>query len=136
MRPKTTEVRFAGVPAPGVTAKDLVLGLIGRIGTAGATGHVIEYTGEAVRGLSMEGRMTLCNMSIEAGARAGMIAPDETTFAYVQERRFAPKGEDWEDAVESWRTLATDSGANYDRVVEIDAASLAPFVTWGTNPGM
>jgi len=84
----------------------------------------------------MEGRMTLCNMSIEAGARAGMIAPDETTFAYVQERRFAPKGEDWEDAVESWRTLATDSGANYDRVVEIDAASLAPFVTWGTNPGM
>jgi 3-isopropylmalate/(R)-2-methylmalate dehydratase large subunit len=130
------QVDVRGKLPEGVTAKDLALGIIGRIGTDGATGHVIEYTGEAVRGLSMEGRMTLCNMSIEAGARAGMIAPDETTFAYVQGRRFAPKGEDWEDLVESWRTLATDSGANYDRVVEIDAASLAPFVTWGTNPGM
>jgi len=120
----------------GVTAKDLALGIIGRIGTDGATGHVIEYTGEAVRGLSMEGRMTLCNMSIEAGARAGMIAPDETTFTYVQGRRFSPKGSDWEHAVASWRTLASDPGAKYDRVIEIDAASLAPFVTWGTNPGM
>src|SRR5213083_111221 len=135
-KPKTMLISVRGGLPEGVTAKDLALGIIGRIGTDGATGHVIEYSGEAVRGLSMEGRMTLCNMSIEAGARAGMIAPDETTFAYVQERRFAPKGEDWEDAVESWRTLATDSGANYDRVVEIDAASLAPFVTWGTNPGM
>ena len=135
-KPKTMQIDVRGKLPEGVTAKDLALGIIGRIGTDGATGHVIEYSGEAVRGLSMEGRMTLCNMSIEAGARAGMIAPDETTFAYVQERRFAPKGEDWEDAVESWRTLATDSGANYDRVVEIDAVSLAPFVTWGTNPGM
>ena len=112
------------------------MGIIGQIGTDGATGHVIEYTGEAVRGLSMEGRMTLCNMSIEAGARAGMIAPDETTFAYVQGRRFAPKGSDWDDPrMHRGETLATDPGAKYDRVVEIDAASLAPFVTWGTNPG-
>jgi 3-isopropylmalate/(R)-2-methylmalate dehydratase large subunit len=97
---------------------------------------VIEYAGDAVRGLSMEGRMTLCNMSIEAGARAGLIAPDETTFAYVRGRRFAPKGKDWEDAVAYWRTLASDPGAKFDRVIEIDAASFAPFVTWGTNPGM
>jgi 3-isopropylmalate/(R)-2-methylmalate dehydratase large subunit len=135
-KPKTMQINVRGKLPEGVAAKDLALGIIGRIGTDGATGHVIEYTGEAVRGLSMEGRMTLCNMSIEAGARAGMIAPDETTFAYVQGRRFAPKGKDWEDAVESWRTLATDPEAKYDRVVEIDAASLAPFVTWGTNPGM
>jgi 3-isopropylmalate/(R)-2-methylmalate dehydratase large subunit len=135
-KPKTMQIDVRGKLPEGVVAKDLALGIIGRIGTDGATGHVIEYTGEAVRGLSMEGRMTLCNMSIEAGARAGMIAPDETTFAYVQGRRFAPKGKDWEDAVASWRVLATDSGAKYDRVVEIDAASLAPFVTWGTNPGM
>ncbi len=135
-KPKTMQVDVRGKLPEGVTAKDLALGIIGRIGTDGATGHVIEYTGEAVRGLSMEGRMTLCNMSIEAGARAGMIAPDETTFAYVQGRRFAPQGKDWEDALASWRTLATDPGANYDRVVEIDAVSLAPFVTWGTNPGM
>jgi 3-isopropylmalate/(R)-2-methylmalate dehydratase large subunit len=119
-----------------VTAKDLALGIIGQIGIDGATGHVIEYSGEVVRGLSMEGRMTLCNMSIEAGARAGMIGPDETTFAYVQGRRFAPKGKDWDEALALWRTLASDSGAKYDRVVEINAASLAPFVTWGTNPGM
>jgi 3-isopropylmalate/(R)-2-methylmalate dehydratase large subunit len=120
----------------GVTAKDLALGIIGRIGTDGATGHVIEYAGEAVRTLSMEGRMTLCNMSIEAGARAGLIAPDEITFAYIHGRRFAPKDKDWEASVSSWRTLASDPGASYDRVIEIDAASLAPFVTWGTNPGM
>src|SRR5437667_4768586 len=135
-KPQTMLINVQGALVAGVTAKDLALGIIAQIGTDGATGHVIEYAGKTVRALSMEGRMTLCNMSIEAGARAGMIAPDETTFAYVQERRFAPKGEDWEDAVESWRTLATDSGAIYDRVVEIDAASLAPFVTWGTNPGM
>jgi 3-isopropylmalate/(R)-2-methylmalate dehydratase large subunit len=130
------QIDVRGKLAEGVTAKDLALGIIGQIGTDGATGHVIEYTGEAVRGLSMEGRMTLCNMSIEAGARAGMIAPDETTFAYVQGRRFAPKGSQWESAVASWRSLATDVGAHYDRVITIDADSLAPFVTWGTNPGM
>jgi len=135
-RPKTMQINVSGKLAEGVTAKDLALGIIGRIGTDGATGHVIEYSGEVVRGLSMEGRMTLCNMSIEAGARAGMIAPDETTFAYSRGRRFAPKGKDWEDAVAYWRTLASDPGAKFDRVIEIDAASLAPFVTWGTNPGM
>ena len=135
-KPKTMQIDVSGKLPEGVTAKDLALGIIGRMGTDGATGHVIEYTGEAVRGLSMEGRMTLCNMSIEAGARAGMIAPDETTFAYVHGRRFSPKDSDWEDAVASWRMLASDSGAKYDRVIEIDAASLAPFVTWGTNPGM
>jgi len=135
-KPKTMQIDVRARLPEGVTAKDLALGIIGQIGTDGATGHVIEYSGEAVRGLSMEGRMTLCNMSIEAGARAGMIAPDETSFSYVQGRRFAPQGKDWEDAVAAWRTLATDPGAKYDRVVEIDAASLAPFVTWGTNPGM
>src|SRR5882672_11291188 len=135
-KPKTMQIDVRGQLPEGVTAKDLALGIIGRIGTDGATGHVIEYTGEAVRGLSMEGRMTLCNMSIEAGARAGMIAPDETSFMYVQGRRFAPKGNEWDTAVASWRALATDPEAKYDRVIEIDAASLAPFVTWGTNPGM
>src|SRR5215470_18628736 len=135
-KPKTMQIDVRGKLPPGVTPKDLALGIIGQIGTDGATGHVIEYTGEAVRGLSMEGRMTLCNMSIEAGARAGMIAPDETTFAYVKGRRFAPKGEEWDAAVATWRALASDPGAQYDRVVEIDAALLAPFVTWGTNPGM
>ncbi|HWZ84503.1 MAG TPA: 3-isopropylmalate dehydratase large subunit [Terriglobales bacterium] len=135
-KPKTMQIDVRGKLPEGVTAKDLALGIIGQIGTDGATGHVIEYTGEAVRGLSMEGRMTLCNMSIEAGARAGMIAPDETTFTYVQGRRFAPKDARWESAVASWRSLATDAGARYDRVIEIDADSLAPFVTWGTNPGM
>jgi 3-isopropylmalate/(R)-2-methylmalate dehydratase large subunit len=135
-KPKTMQIRVSGKLAEGVTAKDLALGIIGRIGTDGATGYVIEYTGDAVRALSMEGRMTLCNMSIEAGARAGLIAPDETTFAYVSGRRFAPKGEDWEESVAYWRTLASDPGAEFDRVIEIDASSLAPFVTWGTNPGM
>ena len=135
-RPKTLQILVRGSLAPGVTAKDLVLGIIGRIGTDGATGHVIEYSGEAVRALSMEGRMTLCNMSIEAGARAGMVAPDATTFAYLQGRRFVPQGEAWEQAVAYWKTLPTDPGAQFDRVVEIDAASLAPAVTWGTNPGM
>src|ERR1700675_2520414 len=135
-KPKTMQIHVSGKLAEGVTAKDLALGIIGRIGTDGATGHVIEYSGDAVRALSMEGRMTLCNMSIEAGARAGLIAPDETTFAYVSGRRFASKGKDWEEAVAYWRTLASDPGAKYDRVIEINAASLAPFVTWGTNPGM
>jgi len=135
-KPRTMQVDVRGNLAEGVTAKDLALGIIGQIGTDGASGHVIEYTGEAVRGLSMEGRMTLCNMSIEAGARAGMVAPDETTFAYLEGRRFAPKGKDWEEAVAGWRALSTDPGAKYERLVEIDAAALAPFVTWGTNPGM
>jgi 3-isopropylmalate/(R)-2-methylmalate dehydratase large subunit len=135
-RPKTLQIRVSGKLAKGVTAKDLALGIIGRIGTDGATGYVIEYAGDAVRALSMEGRMTLCNMSIEAGARAGMVAPDETTFAYVNGRRFAPKGRDWEEALAYWRSLGSDPGAKFDRVVEIDAASLAPFVTWGTSPGM
>jgi len=119
-----------------VTAKDLALGIIGQIGTDGATGHVIEYAGPAVRALSMEGRMTLCNMSIEAGARAGMIAPDETTIAYVAGRRFAPTGDEWDKALERWRELPTGDGAAFDKIVEIDAAQLCPFVTWGTNPGM
>jgi 3-isopropylmalate/(R)-2-methylmalate dehydratase large subunit len=135
-KPQTMQVRVNGKLAEGVTAKDLALGIIGGMGTDGAAGHVIEYAGEAVRWLSMEGRMTLCNMSIEAGARAGLIAPDETTFTYVRGRRFAPKGKDWDDAVGYWRTLGSDPGAKFDRIVEIDAASFSPFVTWGTNPGM
>jgi len=133
---KSMQILVRGQLPAGVTAKDLALGIIGRIGTDGATGHVIEYAGEAVRGLSMEGRMTLCNMSIEAGARAGLVAPDDTTIAYVRGRRFASQGEAWDESVTYWRTLATDPGARFDRVVEIDAASLAPYVTWGTNPGM
>jgi 3-isopropylmalate/(R)-2-methylmalate dehydratase large subunit len=119
-----------------VTAKDLALGIIGKIGTDGATGFAIEYSGEAVRALSMEGRMTLCNMSIEAGARAGMIAPDETTFAYLKGRRFAPSAAQWELELRRWREFVSDEGAVFDRVVEIDAARLEPFVTWGTSPGM
>ena len=135
-KPKSMLISVVGSLPSGVTAKDLALGIIGKIGTDGATGHVIEYAGEAVRGLSMEGRMTLCNMSIEAGARAGMIAPDDTTFSYVRGRRFAPAGAAWDAAVSSWRGFASDPGARFDRVVEIDASTLAPFVTWGTNPGM
>src|SRR5208282_1046164 len=135
-KPKTMQFNVTGKLAEGVTSKDLALGIIGRIGTDGATGYVIEYAGEAVRGLSMEARMTLCNMSIEAGARAGLIAPDETTFAYTGGRRFAPRGKDWEASVAYWRTLASDPGARFDRVIEIDASSVAPLVTWGTNPGM
>jgi 3-isopropylmalate/(R)-2-methylmalate dehydratase large subunit len=135
-KPKTMKIDVHGRLAEGVTAKDLALGIIGQIGTDGATGHVIEYCGEAVRGLSMEGRMTLCNMSIESGARAGMVAPDETTFAYVEGKRFAPQGGAWERALEYWRGLPTDADAVFDKVVEIDAAQLCPFVTWGTNPGM
>jgi 3-isopropylmalate/(R)-2-methylmalate dehydratase large subunit len=135
-KPKTMLIHVNGKLAEGVSAKDLILGIIGQIGTDGATGYVIEYAGEAVRGLSMEGRMTVCNMSIEGGARAGMIAPDETTFAYLKGRRFAPQGKDWDNAVARWRQLPSDEGAQYDKVIEIDAAKLSPFVTWGTNPGM
>jgi 3-isopropylmalate/(R)-2-methylmalate dehydratase large subunit len=135
-KPKTMLIQVSGKLAEGVSAKDLALAIIGKIGTDGATGHVIEYAGEAVRALSMEGRMTLCNMSIEAGARAGMIAPDETTFAYIKGRRFAPQGKDWDAADAHWHTLPSDPGAKYDTVVELNAFELAPFVTWGTNPGM
>jgi 3-isopropylmalate/(R)-2-methylmalate dehydratase large subunit len=127
-------VRVDGKLPPGCTAKDIVLAIIGRIGTAGGTGHVIEFAGEAIRTLDMAGRMTVCNMSIEAGARAGMIAPDETTFAYVKGRPLAPQGAAFDRAVAYWRTLPSDPGAVYDKVVEIDAAGLAPMVTWGTNP--
>ena len=135
-KPKTMKIEVSGRLPGGVTAKDLALGVIGSIGTDGAAGYVIEYAGEVVRGLSMEGRMTLCNMSIEAGARAAMVAPDETTFAYVKGRRFAPQGDAWDKALAHWRTLASDPGARFDKVLEVDAATLAPFVTWGTNPGM
>ncbi len=134
-RPKTMEVRVDGELPPGCTAKDIILAVIGHIGTAGGTGHVIEYTGEAIRALSMEGRMTVCNMSIEAGARAGMVAPDETTFAYLQSTPLAPKGGAWDAAVEAWRALPSDPGAVYDKVVTLNAATLTPHVTWGTNPG-
>jgi 3-isopropylmalate/(R)-2-methylmalate dehydratase large subunit len=133
---RTMKVETIGKLPEGVTAKDLALAIIGKIGTDGATGYVIEYAGEAVRELSMEGRMTLCNMSIEAGARAGMIAPDETTFEYVRGRRFAPQGEAWDAVVAYWRTLHSDDDAKFDKVVEIDASTLEPFVTWGTSPGM
>jgi 3-isopropylmalate/(R)-2-methylmalate dehydratase large subunit len=135
-KPKTMEVRVDGQLPPGVVAKDVILGIIGHIGIHGGVGHVIEYTGEAIRSLSMDGRMTVCNMSIEGGARAGMIAPDETTFEYVKTRPFAPKGEAFETALEEWRKLPTDPGAAYDKLVHIDASTLEPFVTWGTNPGM
>ncbi|HET9478955.1 MAG TPA: 3-isopropylmalate dehydratase large subunit [Pyrinomonadaceae bacterium] len=135
-KPRSMKVEVSGALPEGVSAKDLALGIIGKIGTDGATGHVIEYAGEAVRSLSMEGRMTLCNMSIEAGARAGMIAPDETTFAYLKGRRFAPAGERWEKALSYWRTLVSDETAVFDATVNIDASQLEPFVTWGTSPGM
>jgi len=135
-KPKTMLIETRGRLPEGVTAKDLILAIIWQIGTDGATGHVMEYAGEAVRDLSMEGRMTLCNMSIEAGARAGMIAPDETTFAYLKGRRFSPADADWDQAIAVWSTLPTDSGARYDKRVAIEASKLAPFVTWGTNPGM
>ena len=132
---KTMAIEVKGSLAEGVSAKDLILAIIAKIGTGGGQGHIIEYRGEAIRKMSMEARMTICNMSIEAGARAGMVAPDETTFEYVKGREFAPKGEDWDAAVEYWKTLPTDEGAEFDTVVEIDADALTPFVTWGTNPG-
>ncbi|MCS4534806.1 3-isopropylmalate dehydratase large subunit [Corynebacterium sp. HS2168-gen11] len=132
---KTMAIEVSGTLQPGVTAKDLILAIIAKIGTGGGQGHVIEYRGEAISALSMEARMTICNMSIEAGARAGMIAPDQTTFDYIYGRELAPKGQDWEDAVAYWKTLPTDEGATFDTVVEIDGSALRPFVTWGTNPG-
>jgi 3-isopropylmalate/(R)-2-methylmalate dehydratase large subunit len=134
-RPGTMAIEVTGQLGEGVTAKDLILAIIGRIGTGGGIGSVVEYRGEAVRGLSMEGRMTVCNMSIEAGAKAGLIAPDDTTFAYLEGRPHAPKGALWDEAVEYWRTLPTDEGATFDQVVTIDGSALTPFVSWGTNPG-
>jgi 3-isopropylmalate/(R)-2-methylmalate dehydratase large subunit len=135
-RPKTMEIRVNGTLGTGVTAKDIILAIIGKIGTAGATGYVVEYTGEAIQSLSMEGRMTVCNMSIEAGARAGMVAPDDKTFAYLQGRPYAPEGADWDAAVAAWRGLPSDPGAQYDTVVELNADDIAPYVSWGTSPGM
>ena len=135
-RPKTYEVRIDGRLAPGVSAKDIILALIARIGIGGGTGHVFEYTGEAIRALTMEQRMTICNMSIEGGARAGLIAPDDTTFAYVEGRPHAPKDDAWDAAVARWRALPSDGGATYDRSIAIDASALEPMVTYGTNPGM
>jgi len=134
--PKTFRIAIEGKLAQGVTAKDIILAIIGQIGTDGATGCVIEYAGSAIRSLSMEGRMTVCNMSIEAGARAGMIAPDETTFAYLKGRRYSPKGAAWDEAVAEWSKLPSDPGAKFDRELVIDAATLVPYVSWGTSPGM
>ncbi len=131
---KNMLVQVDGQLPPGVTAKDIILAIIGEIGTAGGTGHVIEYAGEAIRALSMEGRMTICNMSIEGGARAGLVAPDHKTFAYLKDRPKSPKGETWDAAVAYWRTLDTDEGAHFDRIVRLDAAKLPPIVSWGTSP--
>ena len=134
-RPKTMAVNVVGDLAPGVTAKDLILALIAQVGTGAGRGHIVEYRGEAIRRLSMEGRMTISNMSIEWGARAGMVAPDDTTFAYLAGRQYAPTGEAWDGAVAYWRTLATDEGAVFDTEVTLHASAVTPFVTWGTNPG-
>ncbi|MEM6640527.1 MAG: 3-isopropylmalate dehydratase large subunit [Pseudomonadota bacterium] len=135
-RPKTMAVNVNGRLAPGVSAKDLILAIIGRLGVGGGTGHVLEYRGEAIAALSMEQRMTVCNMSIEAGARAGLVAPDDTTLEYLHGRRFAPRGRDWAAAVSRWRALRSDDGAVFDRSVELDASALAPMITYGTHPGM
>ena len=135
-KPKTYEVRVEGKLNRGVSAKDIILALLSRIGIGGGTGHVFEYCGSAIRSLSMEERMTICNMSIEGGARAGMIAPDDVTFEYIKGRRFTPKGQDWDDALAYWRTLKTDEGATFDKSITIDANSLIPMITYGTNPGM
>ena len=135
-RPKTMRVRFSGAVPLGVTAKDVILGAIGQVGVSGGAGHALEYAGEVIRGFSMESRMTVCNMSIEAGARAGMVAPDDTTFAYLEGRPGAPQGAAWERALDRWRALRSDEDAVFDREVEIDVAALPPQVTWGTNPGM
>ncbi len=135
-KPRTMEIRFEGARQESVTAKDMILGTILQIGTDGAAGHVLEYTGAAIRALSMEERMTVCNMSIEAGARAGMIAPDEVTFSYLRGRRFAPEGAAWDKALQRWSSLQTDAGARHARSVTLDAGSLAPLVTWGTTPAM
>ncbi len=133
-KPKTMSVEVNGELHPGVTAKDVILAVINKIGVAGGVGHVIEYRGEVIRNLSMEGRMTICNMSIEGGARAGLVAPDETTFAYVEGRKHAPKGADWEAALDAWRALPTDEGAEFDTYVTLDGAEIEPCVTWGTTP--
>ncbi|MEM8530149.1 MAG: 3-isopropylmalate dehydratase large subunit [Chloroflexota bacterium] len=135
-RPKTMEIRVDGRLQPGVTAKDIILAIIAKIGVGGGTGYVFEYTGEAIRALSMEERMTICNMSIEGGARAGMIAPDDTTFEYIAGRPLAPQGEAWDQAVAMWRTLPTDEGSQYDASITLDAGELTPMITYGTNPGM
>jgi len=135
-KPKTMQVRIEGRLKPGVSAKDIILAVIAKIGIGGGTGHVIEYTGSAVRALDMEARMTLCNMSIEGGARAGMVAPDDTTFEYLRGRPLVPQGADWDAAVARWRQLATDDGATYDRTVTLHADALEPMITYGTNPGM
>ncbi len=135
-RPKTLAINVHGRLQEGVTAKDLILAIIGKIGVSGGTGHVIEYRGSGIEALSMDERMTVCNMSIEAGARAGMIAPDETTYAYLKGRRFAPQAAKWDQALERWRSLRTDPGAKFDREVDIDASSLEPMITYGTHPGM
>jgi 3-isopropylmalate/(R)-2-methylmalate dehydratase large subunit len=135
-RPKTLGVEVVGRLAPGVTAKDLVLAIIGRIGVNGGTGHVLEYRGPGIEALSMDERMTICNMSIEAGARAGMVAPDETTFAYLKGRPLVPLGDAWDRAVADWRTLRTDPGATYDKTLQLDAGAIEPMITYGTNPGM
>ncbi len=134
-RPATMAITVDGDLAPGVTAKDVILAIIGRIGTGGGIGSVIEYRGSTIRSLSMEGRMTICNMSIEAGARAGMIAPDDTTFSYIEGRPHAPRGADWERALDEWRSLPTDDGATFDTEVTLDGAAIVPHVSWGTNPG-
>jgi 3-isopropylmalate/(R)-2-methylmalate dehydratase large subunit len=134
-KPKTLEVRIDGALPRGVTAKDVILAIIAKIGVGGGTGAVIEYTGDAIRGLDMEARMTVCNMSIEAGARAGLIAPDDTTFQYLQRREFAPKGKAWDQALARWRQLPSDPGATYDQSVVLDGRALRPMITWGTNPG-
>ncbi|EFH9202593.1 3-isopropylmalate dehydratase large subunit [Escherichia coli] len=134
-RAKTMKIEVQGKAAPGITAKDIVLAIIGKTGSAGGTGHVVEFCGEAIRDLSMEGRMTLCNMAIEMGAKAGLVAPDETTFNYVKGRLHAPKGKDFDDAVAYWKTLQTDEGATFDTVVTLQAEEISPQVTWGTNPG-
>jgi 3-isopropylmalate/(R)-2-methylmalate dehydratase large subunit len=135
-KPKTMEVRIEGQLKKGVTAKDIILAIIAKIGIGGGTGHVIEYTGSAIRALDMEGRMTVCNMSIEGGARAGMVAPDEATFEYLYGRRLVPKGAAWKAAVEEWKSLVTDEGATYDKTVVLNANELEPMITYGTNPGM
>jgi 3-isopropylmalate/(R)-2-methylmalate dehydratase large subunit len=135
-KPKTFAIEVSGRLRPGVTPKDLILAIIGKVGVSGGTGYVFEYRGEAIRDMDMEQRMTVCNMSIEAGARAGMIAPDEITFAYLKDKPRSPKGAAWDEAVAYWRTLATDAGATFDKTIEIDASSLEPMITYGTNPGM
>ncbi|MFQ5523281.1 MAG: 3-isopropylmalate dehydratase large subunit [Acidimicrobiia bacterium] len=132
-KPKTMAIEVFGALPPGVAAKDLILGVIARLGVAAGRGHVIEYRGQAITNLTMEERMTVCNMSIEAGARAGVIAPDETTFTYLKDRPFAPKGQAWDEALEAWRSLTTDPGANFDRVYDVDATELVPYVSWGVN---